>query len=175
MDHALKYIQKDHPTRDISYNSKVLLLKIKSMLPPTKSVWYEVQCVSLLLIDFVFHLPCRQKSLLIDNCQCSLRHILLWWVLLLRLEPSRKAVSLNMEKSGVGVIILLSVAGSAFLGNVVPNFWVPAILSTKENHPWPIFKKCFISVRWNFTWKNTVEYLNHNSYKINLNMYFWAF
>lgn len=44
-------------------------------------------------------------------------------------------MSLNMEKSGLGAIILLSVTRSAFLGNVVPSCWFPAILSSKENHP----------------------------------------
>lgn len=46
-----------------------------------------------------------------------------------------------MEKSGLGAIILLSVKMSAFLGNVVPNCWFPAVLCSKENYLWLIKKK----------------------------------
>ena len=50
-------------------------------------------------------------------------------------------MSWKMEKSGLGAIILLSVKLSAFLGNVGPNCWFPAILCSKENYPWLIKKK----------------------------------
>lgn len=66
------------------------------------------------------------------------------------IEQNGKAMSWKMEKSGLGAIILLSVKMGAFLGNVVPNCWFPAIVCSKENYPWLIKKKVLYSTEIKF-------------------------